>query len=477
MTGPKIALLTFAEHRNDFFQKRRPLLEQYLNQVQSILGKEMDITTFEPIRSLEKAREIVALTNLNNFDCAIFYFPIWVAPNFATVMANLIRLPILLLANDDIATSSLPGMLGCGAALDQVGIAHRRIWGRVEDPKVLNSIKTFANAARAVKALKGLRYGVFGGRSLGIYSAGIDPSQWQQLYGIDVEHFDQLEIVRRAEKQDRNEVIALEKWLENQGLKFAFNNLLFTKEHLELQIRSYLGTREIVTENNLDFISIKCQPEMSNGYCLQCLNVALLNDRYDANGAKTAIPCACEADGDGALTMKVLNLLSGGKPTTLMDVRAVIPEEGILLLNNCGTMAPYFAGRSEDPRSNFSEVTLVPHVFGEAGGGSVQFTCARGPLTLARLCRKGGRYWLAIGFGDVIADEKGLIAQSTRCWPHAVLKTDMDLSRFVEAYGSNHIHAVSGDYRRELLEFSRILGINAELYSGGEFNAKSKLNA
>lgn len=469
MEEQKVALFTFAEHRNDFYQKRRLLLEQQLTLVQNVLNKEMNITSFEPIRSLEKVREIVASINVNNYDCAIFHFPIWVAPHFATVMANLIQLPVLLLANDDIATSSLPGMLGCGAALDQVGIAHRRIWGKIGDPKVLQSIKTFTKAAHAVKALKGSRYGVFGGRSLGIYSAGIDPSQWQQLFGVDVEHFDQLEIVRRAEKQNPTEVADLIKWLEAQGLTFTFNDELFTRKHLELQIRSYLGTRELIAENQLDFISLKCQPEMSNGFCLQCLNVALLNDRYDSNGFKLAIPCACEADGDGALTMMVLNRLSGGSPTSLMDIRAVLPEERILLLNNCGTMAPFFAGRSEDPTQNLSKISLAPHVFGEAGGGSVQFTCAPGPLTLARFCRRGGRYWLAIGYGEVIADQKGLIAKSTSCWPHAVLKTDMDLSRFVGEYGSNHIHAVSGDYRLELLEFSRIIGIKAEVYSGGEF--------
>ncbi len=477
MNEPKIAVFTFAEHRNDFYERRRPLLEKYSAQMRTVLAPVMKCTFFEPIRSLEKVREVVASININQFDGAIFYFPIWVAPHFATVMANLLGLPILLLANDDIATSSLPGMLGCGAALDQIGFTHRRVWGNLEDPKVLQEIQSFARAAHAVNRLKGLRYGLLGGRSLGIYSAGIDPSQWQQLFGIDVEHFDQLEIVRRADQQDPAKVNKLMAWLERQGLTFAFNDGLFTQKHLELQIRSYLGTKELVAEHNLDFIGLKCQPEMSNGYCLQCLSVALLNDRYDADGIKAAVPCACEADGDGALTMMILHQLSGGMPTALMDIRAVLPEEGILLLNNCGSMAPYFAGRSEDPGQNFSRITLVPHVFGEAGGSSIQFTGEPGPLTLARLCRKGGRYWMAIGYGEVVADTKGLVRQSTTCWPHLVLKTDMDLERFVRNYGSNHIHGVAGDYRRELLELSRILKIEAEIFSGGEFFEETQCNA
>ena len=159
----------------------------------------------------------------------------------------------------------------------------------------------------------------------------------------------------------------MKRWLVDQGMTISFNETLFRNEHLMKQIQSYLATRELVAENKFDFISVKCQPELSNGFCLQCLSVAFLNDPYDADGPKSAIPCACEADGDGALTMVVLNRLSGGQPTALMDIRGILPEEGIMLLPNCGSIATYFAGRCEKPRDNFQNISLVPHVFGEAG--------------------------------------------------------------------------------------------------------------
>lgn len=66
MSEPKIALFAFAEHRNDFYQKRRPLLEQYFNQARSVLAQQMKITFFEPIRSLEKVREVVASINIQH---------------------------------------------------------------------------------------------------------------------------------------------------------------------------------------------------------------------------------------------------------------------------------------------------------------------------------------------------------------------------------------------------------------------------
>lgn len=465
MSMTKVALLSFAEHREDFYEKRKLLVEKYTRLVEGALSQEAQIITFEPIRSLEKVRETAQAVRAAHCECAIFYFPIWVTPSFGVVEANLLQLPVLLLANREIETSSLPGMLGTAAGLDQIGIPHQRVCGDIDDHRVLDEIRTFISASHVIRSLRGIRYGMFGGRSLGIYSTVIDPSQWQKLFGIDVEQIDQLEIVREAERIPEKEVEYFEKWLLDGGLTTAYNDTLFTRKHFRKQIRSYLATKKLVHDLKLTFVSIKCQQEMSDGYCLQCLNIALLNDGYDAEGTKAPIPCACEADGDGALTMMVLNILSGHEPTTLMDVRAAFPEEGILLLNNCGGMATYFAARSRDPKDNLKKVKMVPHVFGKAGGGATQYVCGPGPLTLARFCRKDGRYRLVICSGEVIEGREELIARSTTCFPHAVVKTGMDIGKFIKTYDSNHIHAVTGDYRKELLEYCRIAGIEADVHS------------
>ena len=47
--------------------------------------------------------------------------------------------------------------------------------------------------------LNGQKYGMIGGRSLGMYSATVSMQDWQKKFGIDVEHVDQSEIVRLAD--------------------------------------------------------------------------------------------------------------------------------------------------------------------------------------------------------------------------------------------------------------------------------------
>ena len=45
-------------------------------------------------------------------------------------------------------------------------------------------------------SLNGQKYGLIGGRSLGMYSATVDMQDWQDKFGVDIEHCDQSEIVR-----------------------------------------------------------------------------------------------------------------------------------------------------------------------------------------------------------------------------------------------------------------------------------------
>ena len=275
---------------------------------------------------------------------------------------------------------------------------------------------------------------------------------------MDIEQIDQFEIVRRAAAVDDGTVAQYAEWLTANLGGLDFNATTFTRSHLERQIRSYVATKSIVRDYELDFIGIKCQPEMSNGYVLQCLNVALLNDPYDVEGPKEPIACSCETDHDGALTMQILKLLSGGEPTNLNDIAYVSDDS--MTLANCGSMGTYFANWSRRPAENMAHIRMVPHTFGDAGGGAIQFVVPPADLTLARLCRKGGRYWMGTVTGEAVArardpKNKGLFPRPL-IFPHI----DIDRRAFLRDYGSNHIHAVRGRFSRELREFSRLLDID-----------------
>jgi L-fucose isomerase len=236
-----------------------------------------------------------------------------------------------------------------------------------------------------------------------------------------------------------------------------------TPERLGFQSRCYLATREIIEELELDFVAVKCMPDLSTHYVPQCLSAALLPGPYDAEGAKAPVPMACEADGDGALTMQILSLVSSGKPTLFGDLSYLHEESSTIYMPNCGAQCTWYAGLSDDPAENLSKVELRPS-FRPGGGATTYFVAAPGPITLARLFRRGGKYVMAIIAGEAIEPdpddyEAFVKARGSHQLPTAFVRVPVDFDELVAEFGSNHISGVAGTFVSELEHVCRLLDI------------------
>jgi L-fucose isomerase len=243
-----------------------------------------------------------------------------------------------------------------------------------------------------------------------------------------------------------------------------------TPERLAFQSACYLATREIIAELGLDFVAVKCMPDMTNHYIPQCLSASLLPGPYDADGEKPSIPMACEADGDGALTMEILKLVSGGKPTLFGDLSFIDEEANTIYMPNCGALCSWFAGRSDQPDVNLNQVELRPS-FRPSGGSTVYFRAAPGPVTLARLYRKAGQYVMAIIYGEMVDPPPEQYQAFTRArgshqLPTACIKVNLDFDSLVEEFGSNHISGVAGNYIQELIHVCDYYDIQSIVYDG-----------
>ena len=215
-------------------------------------------------------------------DAVVFLTPIFTSPSLVAHAANLAIKPSILMGNEAGDTFSQLSFLASAGAVEQSGARYKRIPGDIADPKVKSELLHYLKAVTVASTLRGLTYGSLGGRSLGISTGTSDLAQWERSFGIDIEHIDQFEIVHRAEKADEDKVRLYKEWIFKNYGKVAYLEKRFNEESLDKMIRSYLATKSIIHDFELDFLGIKCQPEMSNGYILQCLNVQLLNYPYDA---------------------------------------------------------------------------------------------------------------------------------------------------------------------------------------------------
>jgi L-fucose/D-arabinose isomerase len=455
---PRVGILTFSEGREDFYARRRPLVDQECELVREQLGSVFEIEVFEPIR--RKAHLRGALAELGEVDALIAHIPIFVEPALVAAVATLTQatVPLVLLGNRRPDTSSLVGLLGAGGALDQMGISHLRVWEDLAQTGVPRELVAYVRAARARRLLRGQTFGLFGGASLGIQTASSDPLQWLVEFGVEVKHVDQYMIVVEAERLPDDLVAHHRNWYEEMVGAVA-SDAPESNDWLDRQMRSYLATRKLTRDLDFDFISVKCQSELSDHYVLQCVSHSLLNDPYDADGPKEPLAASCEGDMDQALTMQLLKLVSGGAPSAALDVRLAEPDAGRFRMANCGSSPSSFAGLSADPAENLGEVHLEPHVFGRAGGYATQFVFAPSRVTMARLARRGGRYWLALFTGETVTEERERLRETTWPWPHAFIHADIDFTAFLAEFGSNHICAVRGDVGPELTAWARMANI------------------
>ena len=94
---------------------------------------------------------------------------------------------------------------------------------------------------------------------------------------------------------------------------------------------------------------------------------------------------------------------------------------------------------------------------------------APGEVTLARLARRSGKYWLAIlpaefiELPEAVAERKAAEVQVN--WPHAYARLDVSAETFLSCYDSNHVHGVYGNWVAELVWLARMLGIEYRVLS------------
>jgi L-fucose isomerase len=469
----RIGILTFSDGRDYIHQE---MIETNLHYQENLIqaleatGEIEVIAGSEIIGGSDSAKVEGQKLKHAGVDLTIFNYAIWAFPHLSVIASNFAPGPFLMFCNLHPSKCGMVGMMAASGAMDQLGRKNIRLWGDIKDAEVLSKLMIFLRSAGAVIRLKGLTMGVFGGRPLGMYTAVSNLDQWQQLFGIDVEHCEQYEIMRRAPDIDQATVTRAREYLESNA-KVAYNGRNLTPGIFEKQIRTYYALKEIIQERSYDFIGIKGIGDLTDYWCTVDLAEAFLNDPYDWDGPKEPIVASTEADMDGALTMQIFKHLTGGKEAVLFaDVRHYDWERKVWFFSNSGTHATYFAGASKNPLDNLKHVTFKPECSDyPAGGASVHHFAAPGKVTLARLARRNGKYWMAIVPAEIVQFEQELMVslgnQVTPEWPIAFTIIESDPELFLERFPCNHIHGVYGDYTAELIQVCKLLDIDYFVFS------------
>src|SRR5215510_14674913 len=456
----KVGLLDFGDGRSFLQAPLEPVNREHREQ----LARFLEAEGFEPIVGEEVIwQNEIAVRNGRKLaaaevDVAIFNFSVWAWPQYSRVAAQFCPQPIVMFSTVNPRYPGLVGMLANSGSLDQAGIRFSKTFGDISDGQVRARLKSQILATAAAHRLKGLTYALIGGRSLGIDTTVIDPAQWMKQFGIDVDHVDQLELVRRAEQEmakgTGSRIEPALAYLKKHVRKIHWTApdapFRLTEDLLRRQLGLYYAALDLIEEFKYDFCGNKGQRELTEHFATADVAEAFLNDPYGPDGTpKPSIVCATEADSDAALTMEIFKRLAG-EPALFADVRHYHQDLGVWDLCNSGEHATFFAGRSLDPAVNLARTEFRPQGFYfPAGGAAVYHIAAPGQVTLARLTRNDGRYRMVVvpaefvDFGD---NNERIAAISQDNWPHAFARFQCSVETFINQFHCNHIHGVYGHW-------------------------------
>lgn len=468
VSRPKIGIIGFSDGEPAVHEELKSIVQK---QVDSIVSEVraldvMDLVTASTLVNSPATAKSTALEMIaQGVDGVIFSYGVFSFPNFSAIAAQFLKMPVLLMANLNPDWPGMVSMLASGGALNQLGIQHFRAAGDIRDIEVRDKVVSFARCAHVVGKLRGSTYGLVGGRSLGMYSATVSMQDWQQKFGIDVEHIDQSEIIRLAEEVPADKVEKAFAWLTENTKDIKYDGVQLTPEKLKRQIRHYEATKRLTAEKNLDFVGVKCHYELSRHHCTQCISAAFMNDPYDWDGPKEPTAFACEADSDAGLTMQILKLLTDS-PVLFMDVRHWDAARGVMVFCNCGSESTYYATGTDDYKANLKKTTLYPALSIYSGGGChVNLMTHAGKATIARLCRKNGAYRMTMFDAEFVELPDEVMKETTEEWPHVFAKLPFDYRKFIDKFDANHCHAVYGSHIEDISKVCAMLGIELDILS------------
>ena len=421
--------------------------------------------TITSVRSAQKVgeelhragcRQIVMVYNVWNFPFLVWPF----------VQSFGLDKPILSLSNNNGQYPGNVGLLATDGALRQTGVRTPRIVGDIDDEKTLSRVISWLRASQAVTTIRNEVYGCYGGHSMGMETGYFHMVPTIKALGTTVCQIDQLWLVEKMKQIPDADVEAGFAWIsEMLGDRIKYDGKMLTPETLKTQLRLYCAMKAVNAEKGFDYCGLKGQRELTEYVCLGDVAEMMLNDPYDWNGPKEPTVCATEADAYAAVTMQLLKYVTGGLPALFMDVRLYHPDKDLWDWCNSGNHSSWYAAQSDDPRVNFSKITLHPALefYFKAGGASVEFDAAPGNMTFCRLGVWDDKPYMVISRGeslDLPAEERrALNAQTDPTWPHVHARLACRFEEFLATFPCNHILGVAGDVVDALVYVCEITGI------------------
>jgi hypothetical protein len=357
------------------------------------------------------------------------------APMMLWGLSGWMRGEVLVTAADQAGTSALR------KAFEDLGYRYRYRYNIVGKKPPIDGILAFGKAARACRLLNEARLGMMGFRDMNLYTTLYDGVSLRRTVGPEVEVFDMLDMVRRAEKVGDGDV---KRYVDKIEREWIFERAA-EEELLQRGVRYFLALRQKVEERGYQALSLIDVDGMKKllGFP-PAMVFMLLADELGVS----VIP---ENDVLGGITQLVVRHLTGQigayfefyeffEDRLLMGVPDFVPSEVV-----------------DGP------VRVTRTQFGELTGGVLNISKVKtGKVTLCRLTSSGDRYAMHAVTGEAVSprpwEEVGWEPPAPQL-PSIEVVLDSPVEEFAMKVLSQHYIVAYGDHTASLKDFCTLRGI------------------
>lgn len=384
-----------------------------------------------------------------DFDCLVLCVAGWIPTHAVIKVAEKFRhIPMVLWGlcgwiedGRIVTTADQAGTTALRKTMKDLGYKFKYIYDIIGKKSRVDEVLTFCRASSAFASLRSAKIGQMGFRDMHLYGTLFDGTSLKRTVGPEIECFEMLEVVQRAEKVTDAQIDGV--------INTTVKSWEFKKQPDMAIVRRgvsyYLALKEIIDERGYVAVSLKDVDGMKKLLGFPPAMIFML--LADREGLCT-IP---ENDCLGNVTQAVIKSLTGQIAAYLEFYEFF--EDGVL-----AGVPDYVPAEIVD-----GKVTVSPEAFGLLSQGVLNVSKVKtGVVTMCRLAFEDGRYVMHTVLGEAVTPQKWEEAGWAQPAPQLpALKVLLsDTEDFADKVMCQHYIISYGDNRKLISDFCAIAGID-----------------
>lgn len=474
MKSPKLGVIAIAKynHQKDEIREMLEFYKARFEEEKDIIADIKGEVLFDDVEIVKTTKEM----EKNGADAIVFIVGTWIFSSHVISAVNDLSIPFILYGlSDKFANGNFGASIQIRYVLQEMGKRFLYLYGVARNEKNIQKIINYVKASWTKNSIRNAKIATIGGKCMMMYQTQVNEFSWKNIFGIDFPQYDTVQVFKEMESipDEMAEKVAdafAEKFdrivwnIEETGEKIA-------KDAILSQAKMYLAFKKLAKMYNVTVFANKCMPEMASeiyGYkYAACMATCMLNE----DGVLTA----CEADIPAALTMLILNRISG-KKVFFADIGRLSEEQRKITFFNCGTGPVSMADRTKPvelwPLLAATADEGVADQYLTGGADKERGACVRFDLPndrVSTIMRIGGnnntlRFHVAVAKTSAREVERGE-AFGER-WPGFALTFEGDIDNFLQNTVGHHYVLVDGDYSEQLKYLAEMYGVDFVFYDG-----------